>query len=140
MAFHAYLFFGRNCAEAFTRYHEIFGGELFVMRMGDAPGAEEVPPEQADLTIHAALTFDDGALLMGSDDPTTESFGPVQGMMVSYTAADADDANQKFDALAEGGTVTQPVIETFFSPAFGMCTDRFGTPWMVSADQTTDPA
>ena len=34
----------------------------------------------------------------------------------------------------EGGNVTQPLIETFFSPAFGMCTDRFGTPWMVSAE------
>jgi uncharacterized glyoxalase superfamily protein PhnB len=22
--------------------------------------------------------------------------------------------------------------ETFFSPAFGVCTDRWGTPWMIS--------
>lgn len=28
MAFHAYLYFGGNCREAFTRYQEIFGGEL----------------------------------------------------------------------------------------------------------------
>ncbi|HEY6532414.1 MAG TPA: VOC family protein [Acidimicrobiales bacterium] len=140
MAFHAYLFFGTNCAEAFERYHEIFGGELLVMRMKDAPGAEDVPPEQADLTIHAALTYPDGNLLMGSDDPTTDSFGPVQGMMVSYSAPDADDAIRVFAALAEGGTVNQPLIETFFSPAFGMCVDRFGTPWMVSAEQATDPA
>ena len=28
MAFHPYLFFGGNCREAFTRYQEIFGGEL----------------------------------------------------------------------------------------------------------------
>ena len=40
-----------------------------------------------------------------------------------------------FDALAEGGTVQQPVTETFFSPAFGMCTDRFGIPWMIMVDQ-----
>ena len=55
MAFHPYLFFGRNCAEAFTRYQEIFGGELSMMTMGDTPSDEEVPPEQADLMIHAAL-------------------------------------------------------------------------------------
>ena len=36
-------------------------------------------------------------------------------------------------SLAEGGEVTQDLIETFFSPAFGMCVDRFGTPWMISA-------
>jgi PhnB protein len=140
MTFSPYLFFGGNCREAFTRYHEIFGGEIFVMTMGEAPDAGDVAPDQADLVIHAALTFDDGDLLMGSDDPTTDSFGPVQGMMVSYSATDADDAKRAFEALAQGGNVTQPLIETFFSPAFGMCIDRFGTPWMVSAAQEPDAA
>jgi PhnB protein len=133
MAFHPYLFFGGNCAEAFTRYQEVFGGDLQLIRMGDTPDAEDVPPEQADLIIHAALTYDDN-LLMASDDPTSDEFGPVQGMMVSYSATDADDAGRVFAALAEGGDVTQELVETFFSPAFGMCVDRFGTPWMVSAE------
>jgi PhnB protein len=52
-------------------------------------------------------------------------------MMVSYDAPDVADANRVFGALAEGGTVTQELIPTFFSEAFGMCVDRFGTPWMV---------
>jgi PhnB protein len=133
MAFHPYLFFGGNCRQAFSRYQQIFGGDLQLITMADAPGDEEVPAEQADLIIHAALTFDDH-LLMASDDPTTDSFGPVQGMMVSYSATDADDAGRVFTALAEGGEVTQELTETFFSPAFGMCVDRFGTPWMVSAE------
>jgi PhnB protein len=140
MAFHPYLFFGGNCREAFAQYNDIFGGELFVMTMADAPEAGDVPPEKADLVIHAALTFADGSLLMASDDPTTDDFGPVEGMMVSYSAADADDARRVFDALAEGGKVTQPLEPTFFSPAFGMCNDRFGTPWMVSAEQTPESA
>ena len=138
MAFHAYLFFGGNCREAFTRYQEIFGGELTLITMADAPGGEDAPAEQADLIIHAAVTADD-RLLMGSDDPTADSFGPVQGMMVSYAASDADDAHRVFAALAEDGQVTQELIETFFSPAFGMCVDRFGTPWMVSAAPADAP-
>ena len=24
--------------------------------------------------------------------------------------------------------------ETFFSPSFGMCVDRFGIPWMIMAE------
>lgn len=132
MAFHAYLFFGGNCRQAFTRYQEIFGGDLVLMAMGDAPGSEDVPPDQADLIIHAALMLGTD-LLMASDDPTTDDFGPVQGMMVSYSATDVPDAERVFAALAEGGEVNQALIETFFSPAFGMCVDRFGTPWMVSA-------
>jgi PhnB protein len=77
---------------------------------------------------------------MGSDDPMADDFGPVQGMMVSYSAKDADDAKRVFEALSEGGEVTQELIETFFAPAFGMCTDRFGTPWMVSTDPAEAPA
>jgi len=55
-------------------------------------------------------------------------------MMVNYTAADVDEAKRVFEALADGGEVRQPIVETFFSPAFGMCVDRFGTPWMISAE------
>lgn len=139
MAFLPYLFFGGNCREAFTRYKEIFGGDLHLVTMGDVPDADDVPAEQADLIIHAALMFDDH-ILMGSDDPTTDDFGSVHGMMVSYNTPDADEARRVFDALLEGGELTQELIETFFSPAFGMCVDRFGTPWMVGADQPEESA
>jgi PhnB protein len=132
MAYRPYLFFGGNCREAFTRYQEVLGGELMLMAMKDVPDQEPPPPEFADAIIHAALTNGDD-VLMGSDDPTSENFGPVQGIMVSYDAADVDDAKRVFEALSEGGTVTQALEPTFFSAAFGMCTGRFGTPWMIVA-------
>ena len=132
MAFHPYLYFGGNCREAFTRYQEIFGGELFVMTMKDAPDMP-VPPGQEDLVMHAALMLGDD-LLMASDDPTTDKFGPVQGMQVNYSVTEVDEAKRVFEALVEGGNVTLPIAPTFFSPMFGMCVDRFGTPWMVSAE------
>ena len=37
MSFHAYLFFSNTCKAAFTRYKEIFGGELFMMTNAEAP-------------------------------------------------------------------------------------------------------
>ena len=39
-----------------------------------------------------------------------------------------------FEALAEGGEVQMPIAPTFWSPMFGMCTDRFGTPWMIDTE------
>ncbi len=133
MAIHPYLYFGGNCREAFTRYQEIFGGELVLLTMKDVPPDEAMPEGNPDLIMHAALKFDD-SLLMASDDPTTDNFGPVQGMQVNYAVADVAEATRAFDALAEGGKVTLPIAATFFSPMFGMCIDRFGTPWMVSAE------
>ena len=86
MPYQPYLFFGGNCREAFTRYQEIFGGELdAVDRHADMPGEERPPADTGDLIMHAALVGDDDDLLMGSDDPTTDSFGPVQGMQVNYS-------------------------------------------------------
>ena len=126
-----FVFYDGNCRKAFTRYQEVLGGDLFMLSFADAPSEEPVPPDQADLIIHAALTTD-GAYVMGSDDSTGE-FTTIHGMSVSVSVADADEARRVFHALAEGGQVTATLAHTFFSPAFGMCTDRFGVPWMVVA-------
>ena len=137
MQFRPYLAFAGTCREAFTRYHEIFGGDLVLLTMADAP-ADAPPPPGADLEaiMHAALTTGGSAIvsLMGGDDPMGNFDGHVNGMCVNCTVRDSAEAKRVFDALAEGGTVQQPLNETFFSPAFGMCIDRFGTPWMVMAD------
>ena len=108
MAFLPYLNFGGTCREAFTRYQEIFGGELTLLSMADIPGDQEVPPEQADL--------------------------------VNHTTADAAEAERVFEELSEGGSVEMPIGPTFWSPAFGVCTDRFGTPWMVNAQDPNQQA
>lgn len=131
MAFHPYLFFGGNCADAFTRYAEIFGGELVLIRNSDMPEDDRMPGA-TDLIAHAALKIGDD-LLMGSDDPIADPFGPVQGMQVNHEAATVADAARVFAALADGGQTHVPIGPVSFAPAFGMCVDRFGTPWMVTA-------
>jgi PhnB protein len=132
MTFRPYLAFAGNCREAFTRYQEIFGGELVLLRMSDAPADAGPVPEgvSPDTIMHAALMIGD-ALLMGADDPFGNFNGSVHGMCVNCSLTDVDETKRVFEALAEGGQVQQPMGETFFAPAFGMCIDRFGTPWMV---------
>lgn len=133
--FFPYLNFNGNCREAFTWYHEIFGGQLDLLTMGDMPGGGgQVPAEQKDLVMHAALTLGEHAL-MGSDDPNGTS--TVQGMWVNYTVSDVADARRVFEALSDGGEVTMSLQETFWSPGFGMCVDRFGVQWMVNVEAPT---
>ena len=131
MSFHPYLFFSGNCAEAFQRYQEIFGGELQLMTNADLPeGVETMPGAQPQHVMHVSLTLGEGRMLMGSDDPTGDG-GPKVGSAVAYVATDEQQAKQAFDALADGGQITAPFGATFWSRGFGMCTDRFGVPWMV---------
>ena len=134
MAFYPYLNFGGNCRDALTRYQEIFGGELVLLPFSEMPASEEmdVPADQADLIMHGALTLDDD-LLMASDDPSGNAT-PVRGVNINYSVTDVAEAERVFAGLAEGGEVTMPLAETFWSPKFGMCVDRFGIPWMVNVE------
>jgi len=134
MAFRPYLAFDGDCREAFSRYNEIFGGDLVLLTTADMPADAGSPAgAPADMIMHAALTIGDD-LLMGADDPSGGFDGTVNGMCVNYSVAEVADAKRIFDALAEGGEVQMPLGETFYSPAFGMCIDKFGTPWMIMAD------
>jgi PhnB protein len=136
MEFHPYLAFAGNAREAFTRYQEIFGGNLDMLGGADVPdGVEADTP--ADAVLHAALVLPDGGLLMGADDPGGTFDGQNRGICVNVVAPDTTEARRVYDALAEGGSVQLELGETFFSPAFGMCTDRFGVPWMVNTSPDT---
>jgi PhnB protein len=133
--FRPYLAFAGNCRQAFTRYQQIFGGELVLLTVADAPpGAGAPPGTNSDGVMHAALSGD-GAELLGADDLSGSFGGTVNGMCVCVSVAGTAEAARVFAELSEGGQVQMPLGETFFSPAFGMCIDRFGTPWMVVTDQ-----
>jgi PhnB protein len=136
MAFRPYLAFAGNCREAFTRYQDIFGGELTLLTAEDAPpgGADTPPATTPDAVMHASLVVG-GDLLMGADDFSGQYDGKVQGMCVQALLKDKAEVDRVFGALSDGGSVQMPVTETFFNPAFAMCTDRFGTPWMVLVEQ-----
>ena len=131
MTFTPYLNFNGNCAEAFAFYRELFGGTIVHQStFGESPGGEDMPEEARQGIMHVHLQVGDYAL-MASDAPPGQ-YVPAQGLWISLPAADAAEGERLFAALAEGGKVTMPYGETFWSPGFGMVTDRFGTPWMVN--------
>ena len=139
MSMYPYLFFTNTARAAMTCYQEILGGRLDIMGAADMPASEEMPFEvPADFVIHAALIFADGDRLMASDDLTGDGSG-VKGAAVNITIDDVDEARRIFDALAEGGSVGMALGETFWSPLFGSCEDRFGVPWMVNVETVPMP-
>ena len=44
------------------------------------------------------------------------------------------EAERVFSALAENGAVRMPLQKTFWSPAFGVLVDQFGTPWEINSE------
>ncbi|HEV2227890.1 MAG TPA: VOC family protein [Steroidobacteraceae bacterium] len=131
-----HLHFKGNCSEAFRFYAQTFGGRIvFSMTYGEAPGAQHAA-EVRDQIIHARVDFGADALL-GCDVPP-ERYEKPQGFNVMASAGTPGDAERLFRTLSEGGTVCMPIQETFWAHRFGMCTDRFGTPWMVNCAKSAE--
>ena len=127
-----YLFYEDKCEAAFNHYAKVLGGKIEMMlRASEAPADMPAAPGRENTIMHARMSLPGGSVLMASDAPP-EHREKVQGFSVSLTVADVADAERKFNALADGGTVTMPFSKTFWSRGFGMCTDRFGIPWMVN--------
>jgi PhnB protein len=136
MKLEPYLLFNGNCEEAMQFYTKALGGRIDMLirysESPDPPPPGMVPPGSENKVMHASCTIG-GARLMASDDCTgTKPFG---GFSLSLSVPDAASVDRAFNALAEGGQAIMPPAKTFWSPRFGMLTDRFGVGWMIGVEE-----
>jgi PhnB protein len=130
MQMNVHLNFHGNCAEAFEFYKKTFGADnAFAIKYGDAPAGSPVPPGWNDKIMHTSIPLGDG-LLMGCDAPQERST-PIGGFQISLQLKDESEVKRIYEALKEGGSVQMLMAPTFWSPMFGMCTDKFGVAWMI---------
>lgn len=132
-----YLTFNGNCEEAFTFYKSVFGGEFpYIGRFGEMPPGEgpPIPEEAKNKIMHISLPISKETILLGSDTggEWSASFKQGNNFSISVNTDTVEEATRIYNALAAGGTQTMPIAKTFWSPAFGMLTDKFGIAWMVS--------
>jgi PhnB protein len=125
-----YLYFDGLCEEAMRFYADLFGGEVAGIFKNSSAAPGDRMPGGDDLVMNMAIKVG-GTTMMASDAPGNYYHKPV-GFAVSVQADSADKARRWFGVLSEGGEVSMPLAETFWAEAFGMCRDRFGTPWMVN--------
>ena len=134
--FEPYLSFDGDCAEAMRFYEKTLGGKMEMsMTYGEAPpmpGHPAATGDAAKRVMHASMVLD-GCRIMAADSPPGMPFTAAKGISISLSYPDAAKGRAIFDALSAGGSITVPYHKTFWADGFGMCTDRFGTPWMVNA-------
>ncbi|HWT06811.1 MAG TPA: VOC family protein [Xanthomonadales bacterium] len=125
-----YIFFYGRCEEALEFYKSVFGGSYELMRVSDTPMASEMPPDAANLVMHASFTAD-GVAFMAADGRDVKAVDPDAGnISMSLSFEDAATGERIFNALAAGGNVGMPIDTAFWGGRFGMLTDKFGTEWM----------
>lgn len=134
MQLNAYLNFNGQCEAAFKFYEQALGGKILTMtRFETTPMAQQLPAEMRNKIIHARMQIGD-TVLMASDSPP-ERFRPPGGFGLSLSVNSVQEAEQKFNALAEKGSIEMPMGQTFFAARFGMLKDHFGIPWMVICEK-----
>ena len=133
-----YLNFMGNAEEAFSHYKHVFGTEYSapVMRMGDMPAPDVMPPLSAadkNKVMHVALPILGGIQLMGTD--MLESLGHklIEGnnMTISLSPNTKEEADRLYNELSVGGTSCVPPHDEFWG-YWGTCKDRFGVRWMFN--------
>ena len=138
MQIQPYLFFDGRCEEAVEFYKRALGAQVeILMRYSDSPEPSPpgmVPPGSENKIMHATLRVGEAVLMVS--DGHCGGKPDFQGFSLSLNPADNASAERMFNALAEGGEVRMPLAKTFWSPYFGMLSDRFGVGWMVNVTAT----
>jgi PhnB protein len=69
---------------------------------------------------------------MAADTPPGMDFNAGGGnITISLSGDDEQELRGYWDRLSDGGNVSMPFEKQMWGDVFGMCTDKFGVPWMV---------
>ncbi|HCX83579.1 MAG TPA: hypothetical protein DHV14_00235 [Micrococcales bacterium] len=125
-----YLHFRGQAREAMTFYADLLGGELTSSTLGEfGMGGED-----ADKLMHAQITVDGRAVLMGADTPSFMAQPEGTSVDVSLFGGpeDAEAMREQWNRLAEGATIQQPLEKAPWGDEYGSLVDRFGVTWMLN--------
>jgi PhnB protein len=128
-----YLVMNGNAKEAIQFYQKALDAQvLFSQSFGEMPENPEypLPAEAKDLVSHATIKVGETEVMFSDTFPGQPHHIGNQ-VTICISTNDADQAHRIFEALQEGGQVTMPLQETFFSPAYGNLTDKFGVSFQI---------
>jgi PhnB protein len=125
-----YLAFRGNAREAMEFYRDALDGELNISTFGENHASQD--PSEDELVMHSQLTNPAGLQLMGSDTPERMPYNPGDTVSISLSGDDAEALTRYWEALSDGATVLQPLVEAPWGDSFGMLRDRFGFTWLVN--------
>ncbi|MFJ8248043.1 VOC family protein [Peribacillus asahii] len=128
-----YLVMNGNAKEAIEFYEKALDAQvLFIQSFGEMPENPEypLPAEAKDRISHATLKVGETELMFSDTFPGQPHQSGSQ-VTICISTNDAEKSTKMYEALQQGGQVIMPLQETFFSPAYGNVTDKFGINFQI---------
>lgn len=137
-----YFCFYGSCSDALEFYAEAFSaapemvqyyGEYVPKHTG------RLPDNISQWVLHAEMTLADSRVWFADEVSPREKNGLLS---LTATVKTTAEAAWIFDHLSNGGSVTLPPTETFYSTFHAGITDRFGVNWSIVSDEppTSEPS
>ncbi|KAM9861649.1 VOC family protein [Leucobacter sp. BZR 635] len=129
-----YIALPGTTAEAMEHWQEVFGGDLEIIRYGEAQLKNLPFDPPANAVAHASLTLPAG-VITGGDVMDQSNEYPVRGTAYSllYTTDTPEEAQLYIDRLsAAGGSIGMPFEQAPWGDWYGQVFDRYGVMWAFS--------
>jgi PhnB protein len=127
-----YLNFDGTARQALEFYQSVFGGELNLTTFAEM-GGQDSP--DANKIMHGQLETEAGYTIMAADATAEMGYNGIHGFGVSLSGDDGDLLRGYWEKLSASGQATMPLQKQAWGDEFGMCTDKFGVPWLVNISQ-----
>ncbi|GAX88449.1 VOC family protein [Effusibacillus lacus] len=128
-----YLMMDGNAKEAIQFYEKALDAKvLFLQTFGEMPENPEfpLPADAKDRVAHAMLKVGETDLML-SDTFPGQPHQQGNQVTICISTNDMEKSKQIYEALQQDGQVNMPLQETFFSPAYGIVTDKFGVTFQI---------
>jgi PhnB protein len=128
-----YLILNGRAERALALYERALGARTeIVQRFGEVHGS--CPEAQRDLIMHAALLIGETKIML-SDGPGTGDLPPTGIVSIALHLDDVEQAHRSFDALAQNGSVVEPLFDAPWGALFGVVRDELGVSWMFNCEK-----
>jgi len=128
-----HLNFRGQARAALSFYQSVFGGDLVIVTYRDANAVGA--PAEADQVMWGQVAAASGFRIMAYDVPSRLSWNAGEiPFFVSVRGDAADDITGRWEKLAAGATILQPLAPAVWSPLYGMLKDQFGVTWVFDIE------
>jgi len=125
--------------EAIRYYEQALGAQVvFKQTFGEIPdegGTSPMTEEMKARIAHSVMVAGESELFVSDSEPS-QPLERGDQVNICLTVKEVSEAERIYDALRTEGKVLLPLQPLYFSPAYGMVTDRFGVTFQIFTERS----